>query len=315
MRETVAISPRAVTEPSPFSLDQTAAYCRWRDRKLAEAPTEFSALEVAIADLERPTAAETAAILERCRRANMAVYRTREPVTDGIAGRTKLIAFARHFGLEQYETHRSADVDGIVALEVSDAPSQADFIPYTTRALGWHTDGYYTYKGPRRLIRSMLLHCVRAAKEGGENAFVDHEILYIRLRDESPAFISALMHPEAMTIPAHVEDDGRERPANVGPVFLVDPDTGLLDMRFTARKRNIAWRDDATTRAAVAALERILDSDPLVLRGRLEPGQGVICNNVPHLRTAFVDFEGDNMGRLLYRIRSYDRVREGGSAA
>lgn len=310
MLETATIAPRTTPDPSPFSLDATAAYCRWRDRKLAEAPASLGELEVPVADLERPTAAESEAILDLCRRANMALYRAAEPVADTIEARAKLIAFARHFGLEHYETHRSADVDGMVALEVSDAPSRADFIPYTNRALGWHTDGYYTYEGPSRLIRAMLLHCVRAAREGGESALVDHDILYIRLREENPAYIAALMHPEAMTIPAHIEDDGRERPANVGPVFVVDPDTGALNMRFTARKRNITWRDDPVTKTAVATLERILDTDPLVLKGRLDPGQGVICNNVPHLRTAFVDAEGENKGRLLYRIRSYDRVRD-----
>lgn len=315
MAGAVTIADRDAIRPGPFSLHDDAAYCRWRARKLAEAPTSLNEIEVAVGDLAHPSGAETRAILACCRRANMAVYRAAEPVADTLEARARLIAFARHFGLTRYETHRSADVDGIVALEVSDAPSRTDFIPYTTRALGWHTDGYYTYEGPQRLIRSMLLHCVRAAKEGGDNALIDHDILYIRLRDEDPAYIAALMHPEAMTIPAHVEDDGRERPANVGPVFLIDPDTGLLNMRFTARKRNIAWRDDATTRAAVAALERILDSDPLVLRGRLEPGQGVICNNVPHLRTAFVDFEGDNVGRLLYRIRSYDRIHDADTEA
>lgn len=302
------------SQGGPFSLADDAAYCRWRERKLARAPSRMDELTVEIADLAHPTAAETRAVLERCSRANMAIYRAHEPVGDSTETRRALIAFARRFGLESYETHRSADIDGIVALEVSDAPTQSEFIPYTTRALGWHTDGYYTYAGPSRMIRSMVLHCVRAAKEGGDSALLDHEILYIRLRDQDPALVEALMHPEAMTIPAHIERDGSERVVNTGPVFVVDPVTGALSMRFTARKRHIAWRDDPATQAAAAAIEHVLDSDPLVVRGRLEPSQGIICNNVPHLRTAFVDEAGENRGRLLYRIRSFDRVGAGRGA-
>ena len=48
----------------------------------------------------------------------------------------------------------------------------------------------------------MLLHCTAAAETGGENGLLDHEIAYIRLRDKDPDHIEALMHPEAMTIPA-----------------------------------------------------------------------------------------------------------------
>ena len=50
------------------------------------------------------------------------------------------------------------------------------------------------------------------------------------------------MRPDAMTIPANVEESGRARPDNPGPVFFVDPRSGALGMRFTARKRNVVWR-------------------------------------------------------------------------
>ena len=77
-------------------------------------------------------------------------------------------------------------------------------------------------------------------------------------------------------------------------------------MRYTARKRNIAWRDDERTRRAAAALEQILETDPLVLRVRLRPGQGLICNNILHDRTGFVS--SATAGRLLYRIRYHRRI-------
>ena len=80
-------------------------------------------------------------------------------------------------------------------------------------------------------------------------------------------------------------------------------------MRFTARKKNIIWRDDATTRAAVAFLNDLLaDEDGPVLRHRLLPGQGIISNNVLHNRAAFV--HDPTRERILYRARYFDRLRD-----
>jgi alpha-ketoglutarate-dependent taurine dioxygenase len=79
-------------------------------------------------------------------------------------------------------------------------------------------------------------------------------------------------------------------------------------MRYTARKRNIAWRSDEMTRAALSALEEVLTDDPLILRHKLQPGQGVICNNVLHTRTAFADGDDGGAGRLLYRVRYHTRI-------
>jgi hypothetical protein len=81
-------------------------------------------------------------------------------------------------------------------------------------------------------------------------------------------------------------------------------------MRYTARKRNILWRDDAITQEAVHALERVLREDPQIMRVRFAPGEGVICSNVLHDRLGFSKRANDESGRLVYRIRSYDRVRE-----
>ena len=138
------------------------------------------------------------------------------------------------------------------------------FIPYSNKPIKWHTDGYYNT--PERQIRGMHLHCVQSSAEGGENALLDHEIAYLLMRDENPDFIRALMQPDAMTIPARVEEDGVARPDAVGPVFSVHPESGDLHMRYTARTRSIAWKQDDLTLAAVAFLEKLLASDlPLYL--------------------------------------------------
>jgi alpha-ketoglutarate-dependent taurine dioxygenase len=99
------------------------------------------------------------------------------------------------------------------------------------------------------------------------------------------------------------------RPAQTGPVFSVD--AGALHMRFTARTRSIEWRPDDTTRAAVQFLNRILDADsPYVFALRLEGGQGLVCNNVLHNRSAFTDDEARGLGRLVYRARYSDRIAD-----
>ena len=81
-------------------------------------------------------------------------------------------------------------------------------------------------------------------------------------------------------------------------------------MRYTARTVSIEWRQDEITRTAVAALERLLAdaSSPYVFRGRLEPGMGLVCNNVLHDRAAFAD--SDARKRLLYRARYFDRITD-----
>jgi hypothetical protein len=125
----------------------------------------------------------------------------------------------------------------------------------------------------------------------------------------TPYLIAALMHPSAMTIPPNTEADGRVRPASVGPVFFIDPATRQLQMRYTARKRNVIWRDDDETRAAARFLLDILTGgEPLILKVRLAPGQGLICNNVLHCRSAFENGEIETNGRLIYRMRFLDRV-------
>jgi len=110
-----------------------------------------------------------------------------------------------------------------------------------------------------------------------------------------------------MTIPERTDEQGVARPAQTGPVFSIDPRSGDLHMRYTARTRTIMWKQDATTLAAVAALEKLLVSDsPHIHRARLENGMGLLCNNVLHDRAAFTDDPASP--RLLFRARYLDRI-------
>jgi hypothetical protein len=290
--------------PAQFDLDNAAAYAAWRGAKLAAHPRTLGELVVELADPRRLTYAEREALLARCAVANMALYAS--PVgSDPDKDIPRLLG--RQLGLVNLDANRLADDDGISPLAVAPAGTRTEFIPYTDRGIKWHTDGYYNTLDCQ--VRGLLLHCVQSAAAGGENRLMDHEIAYILLRDENPDYIRALMAPDAMTIPPRLEDGAVARPAQPGPVFSVYPD-GCLHMRYTARTVSIEWRDDAATKAAVAALERILadDASPYVFRGRLEPGMGLVCNNVLHDRSAFSDNESHK--RLLYRARYFDRITD-----
>jgi alpha-ketoglutarate-dependent taurine dioxygenase len=153
----------------------------------------------------------------------------------------------------------------------------------------------------------MILHCISKAATGGENRLLDHEVAYLQLRDADPGFVAALMQPDAMTIPARTDDAGVVRAAETGPVFSVDPDSGALHMRYTARTRSIQWKDDPAVREAAACLESILAGSRCIHRMTLQPGMGLLCNNVLHDRSAFID--DPIRPRLVYRARYYDRIR------
>ena len=285
----------------PFDLGNPAAYAAWRERKLAAAPTTLAELLMEIDDPRNLSGAERGAILQRMQRANMAVYASKAA---GQADTEIPRRLGAQIGLFNLDKHYLADDDGVSALRVAAGNAQAEFIPYTDRAIKWHTDGYYN--PPERTVRGMLLHCVHPAASGGDNQLLDHEIAYILLRDSDPEFVRALSAPDAMTIPARNEADGEARPAQSGPVFSVDAQ-GYLHMRYTARRISIVWKNDAATKAAVAALENILAGETQwTLRGRLEAGMGLICNNVLHDRSAFRDDGAQH--RLLYRARYYERI-------
>ncbi|NCA69790.1 MAG: taurine catabolism dioxygenase TauD [Sphingobacteriia bacterium] len=284
----------------PFDLQDTDGYQRWREQKLAAAPTDLSELIVEVRDPRDLSDAEHAAILARCRRANLAIYAGHTGDDPDKEIPTRL---GERFGLRRLDHNRGADEDAITALTVQTDTQHRDFIPYTNRPLAWHTDGYYNT--PECWIHGMVLHCVRPAESGGANALLDHEIAYLLVRDRDPEHIRALMQPDCMSIPAHVVAGEEQRPQASGPVFSIRAD-GRLHMRYTHRARNILWHADPRTEAAVACLKEILETpSPWHLSARLESGWGLICNNVLHTRSGFTDGERP---RLIYRGRYYDRI-------
>jgi hypothetical protein len=77
-------------------------------------------------------------------------------------------------------------------------------------------------------------------------------------------------------------------------------------MRYTTRKKNILWRNDLLTLEAVRALKNILETKAsLLVRHHLQPGEGILSNNVLHRREAFEN-STSNRNRFLYRGRFLD---------
>jgi len=279
-----------------------ARYSQWRKARLDNYPGRAQELRVEIGGLTNLSDTEKTAIVEVCNRSNMAIYSCRDDFVDRAAIRT----FAAEFGLQRADLHLCANDDGVSELTVASEGTRSGYVPYSNRSLSWHTDGYYN--DSLHQVHAIVLHCSAVPETGGENALLDHEIAYIRLRDKDPRYITAFEHPRCMTIPANSGTQGEIRPVARGPVFSYASGSGRIHMRYSARKRNIQWRDDNLTSDARECLAEILaDENAPILRYRLQPGEGLISNNVLHNRTAFKDGSGHK--RSLCRARFFDRVK------
>ena len=286
---------------SPFDLDNDTAYHAWLENKMDDYPQDIEDIIVEINDPRKLRKAEYKVIRDLIKKTNMAIYAGN---TGNDPDKSIPEELARQFGLTHPDNNRGAD-DGITALRVAKDEWRSDYIPYTNKSIHWHTDGYYNTQEEK--INALFLHCVSPAVSGGENALLDHEIIYIRLRQANPDYIRVLMEQDVMMIPANINKQGEMiRPDRYGPVFSVSPD-GDLHMRYTARTRSIQWKQDALVSEALALLHGYLHTDsPYIYRGTLQSGQGLISNNVLHDRSGFE--EDDEHKRLLYRMRYYQRI-------
>ncbi len=282
-------------------LDDNAHYQRWRDQKLSRMPAGLDEYLVSVKDPVHLTRNEFEAIRDLLERANMAIFIA---ASDDRRNKNIPLNIGAQYSMHRLDHNRGAGRDGVSELTVRDGQWRGGYIPYTNRPIHWHTDGYYNEE--QHKIHSLVLYCVQNALRGGENTLLDHEIVYIHLRDNNPDYIRALLHPQAMIIPANVIRGREIRPDRAGPVFSVNAN-GALHMRYTARTRSVIWRDDTLTREATVCLTEFLASDsPYILSARLRPGQGLICNNILHDRSGFD--EDEDHKRLLYRLRYYDRA-------
>jgi alpha-ketoglutarate-dependent taurine dioxygenase len=285
-----------------YLLKESRPYEAWRAQKLYKYPKDAQQLIIELNNPIKLVDNELISVKSICGKTNIALYRCASSDQDG---KQVVISLAQQLGLHQLDANLCADDDRISI--ITDAGEQKSFyIPYTNKPLNWHTDGYYNTDEQR--IHAFIMHCVHPAKSGGENNYLDPEIAYILLRDENPNYIQALMDVEVMTIPANVVAGKQIRSAQTGPVFFVDENTQALCMRYTARQRNIIWKKDKIVQSAIVFLQEILQASSFVFRYTLKAGEGVVCNNVLHNRTAFEDHADADNKRILYRGRFYNRV-------
>jgi hypothetical protein len=287
-----------------LDLNDEAAYLQWVEYKLAAYEKRKSNDFPLIIDIQNDGSIDDLAlntIDEHIRAYNFALYRMVGEI-DNHLDAVKYIG--QQMGLQELDKNLCAREDRTTKLTVQDNGRAHQYIPYSNKAIGWHTDGYYNPLHQR--VLAMVLHCEQPAAEGGENQLLDPDMLYIHLRNQNPEYIKALSQPQVMCIPENIENGVLIRPQTCSAVFLQEQDHALA-MRYSKRKRNIIWADDGLTREALACLEQYLESDsPYHIRYRLNAGEGVINNNVLHTRSGFTD--SPDSKRVFYRARYYNRI-------
>ncbi len=284
-------------------LDFENNYSSWRAAKLCHITPEEALKPIVIHDPAMLSEDEMHSLREHCSHNNFALYQLSQA---NAVDKPAIERMTRQLGMSTLDKNLCADNDSITSLKVMQMGRARGYIPYTTKALNWHTDGYYNSFSQH--IRSFLLHCLQNAVSGGENMFINHELIYIHLFDKDPELISALRQNDALTIPENIEQGVEIRPVQSGPVFYRDAETNALQMRYTARSKSIHWKQDKMLLKAVSMIEELLHSSDYVLHHTLQPGQGFICNNILHGRTAFTNGNIPQQQRLLYRVRSYNRL-------
>ncbi len=288
-------------ENSPFLLENEGAYQAWRARKLRYRE-ELTATTVYSLDPESGLPDSMRDQIEKQVVAfNFVVFES----TDQL-GKSEFLALNRQFGLQDLDVNLGADEDKVTSLQVvSESDERSQYIPYTSRGMNWHTDGYYNPDGRR--INAFALYCVHQSERGGGNFLFDHEMMYLLIRDEAPNLLEALMCDDLMCIPANVQGNRVIRAEETGPVFSLQPETCALNMRYTSRPHNIVWKSDRLSAAALNRVREILMDGKTMVEIKLRERQGIVCNNILHGRQAFQN-GADMPPRLVYRARYYDAI-------
>ena len=285
---------------SPFILENQTEYISWRDNKLSLYPKDIESLSISF-DFENIDINKITQLKKIVENYNFAIYDFSAQISD-----KKLQEFCVQLNLMSSVSNLLADENGISSITDNSSLVQKklniEYIPYTNKPLNWHTDGYYHPLDST--VKSFLLHCNEPAQKGGENLLLDHEILYIFLRDHNPDFIDVLMQENIMEIPKN--KNSKNSSSSIGPVFYIDTEN-FLNMRFTSRQQNIIWKkDDMIKKIKDYISSFILDDDKYIFKLLLKKNQGYIANNILHKREGYLD--GENK-RLLKRLRFSERIR------
>jgi len=288
-------------ENSPFLLENEGAYQAWRARKLKIRQRLTADRVFRLDHAARLPESQLEQVRQQVSAFNFALFQSETEID-----KLEFLALNRQFGLIRLDSRLDADADSVTSLQVvADGDERARYIPYTNRALNWHTDGYYNSHDCR--INAFTLYCVNQTMRGGGNTLFDHELMYILIRDQAPELLAALMANDLMRIPPNIQNNKLIRAEESGPVFAIQPGGCGLHMRYTSRPRNIVWKSDKRSEQALNLVREILMDSESVIELRLQNNQGIVCNNILHGRQAFHD-QSDQPGRLIYRARYYDAI-------
>ena len=165
-------------------------------------------------------------------------------------------------------------------------------LAYTCRQILPHTDN--PYRDPVPTIQ--LLHCLRAADDGGETGLVDGFAAATALRvADAPTFELLARTP----VPFGYTDNGTDLRASQ-PLIQLDPRGRVRAVRFnhrSTRPLRLPYAEIAAFYAAYLAWAELLARSERRLNLRLAPGDCLIFDNtrILHARTAF----GGSGGRHL----------------
>ena len=264
----------------------------WAAEKMANIPSNINDLKIDIKDINHVQSNEISKIKALMDRYNYCIYNSGSE----LKSKAHLVSFAQSIGMMTYDLN-NIDNDAVCSITRNKLNDKKGYIPYTNKALNWHTDGYYDQKP----IYSWLLHCMIPAEEGGENRLLDHELVirqYVLKYDD----INLLEKDNAFIIPGN-DDAGRLDTESY--VCSNKNKYNKLHMKFSMRKDNIKLNDNVEL--AMIKMKDIITDDckKYYLTYKLSKSEGIISNNILHGRNSYKD--GENM-RKIFRIRSYERI-------
>ncbi|ALM52446.1 TauD/TfdA family dioxygenase [Halomonas huangheensis] len=196
---------------------------------------------------------------------------------------------------------------------IADVRSVADAydLTMTQRGLEPHTDN--PYRDP--IPGFIWLHCLTNAADGGDSTLVDGFEAARRLRVEDPQAFDCLtrVRPDF-----RYHDDGTRLDSS-GPLIETDGNNKVVRVRYNNRTERVAALPSEQLRDYYAARQsfyRLITSDELTLKLKLNPGQMLIMDNyrllhgrtsfqlsggVRHLRQGYVDRDSTQSRRQWLR--------------
>jgi hypothetical protein len=284
LNRNAAVTNQGFTVPHQFN-GRSLDYLLWRDHRLQLQHAGNGATKTLISPaLDDPDDAQALRILcDRVQDFGFALYQWHSDSDDP---NRDVMTLHRHLSLQAHDRGVVQEADGLSLLTDLSGTAQGRFVPYTSRAMGWHTDGYYNAMD--QSLRCFTLHCISPAQSGGALTLLDNRLMLIALFDADPELVALLSHPQAMSIPGNRDELGHDRPTRYSPVLFIRAD-GTPGAHFTTRTRHIAWRNAATQEAATAMKSLIDQHADWHCSIRLQAGQGVITRNVLHRREAYTD--------------------------